>query len=207
MILRHRRDNTRKKELPLVPLRELVVFPHMVTPFFAGRDKSIRALEEAMGSGRTVMLVCQRRETEEPEKEDLYGAGTVARIVQMLKLPDGTVRVLVEGQERANLLKVTGRNSLKATVSVIPDAEEPSPAAVNLMKSLRLAFKSYASSHKKISQETLESVERAEFPDKLVDIVAANVNLEPEEKIGILGQDDPVVRLESLLVLIESANE
>jgi ATP-dependent Lon protease len=207
MILRHRRDNTRKKELPLVPLRELVVFPHMVTPFFAGRDKSIRALEEAMGSGRTVMLVCQRRETEEPEKEDLYGTGTVARIVQMLKLPDGTVRVLVEGQERANLLKVTGRNLLKATVSVIPDAEEPSPAAVNLMKSLRLAFKSYASGHKKISQETLESVERAEFPNKLVDIVAANVNLEAEEKIGILGQDDPVVRLESLLVLIESANE
>ncbi|MFP4564200.1 MAG: endopeptidase La [Spirochaetia bacterium] len=207
MILRHRRDNTRKKELPLVPLRELVVFPHMVTPFFAGRDKSIRALEEAMGSGRAVMLVCQRRETEEPEKEDLYDAGTIARIVQMLKLPDGTVRVLVEGQERANLLKVTGRDSLKATVSVIPDAEEPSPAAVNLMKSLRLAFKTYASGHKKISQETLESAERAEFPDKLVDIVAANVNLEPEEKIGILGQDDPVVRLESLLVLIESANE
>ncbi|MFW5769389.1 MAG: LON peptidase substrate-binding domain-containing protein, partial [Spirochaetota bacterium] len=83
MILRHRRDNTRKKELPLVPLRELVVFPHMVTPFFAGRDKSIRALEEAMGSGRAVMLVCQRRETEEPEKEDLYDAGTIARIVQM----------------------------------------------------------------------------------------------------------------------------
>ena len=207
MILRHRRDNTRKKELPLVPLRELVVFPHMVTPFFAGRDKTIRALEEAMGSGRTVMLVCQRHETEEPEKEDLYDAGTVARIVQMLKLPDGTVRVLVEGQERANLMKVTGRTSLKATVSVIPESGEPTPAAVNLMKSLRLAFQTYASGHKKISQETIDSVERAEFPDKLADIVAANINLKAEEKIEILRQNDPVVRLESLLVLIESANE
>lgn len=200
--------NNGKKELPLVPLRELVVFPYMVTPFFAGRPATIKAIEHALESDRFIFLVCQKTSADTPSEEDLYNAGTAAKILQMLKLPDGTLRVLVEGVERGIIHKlVNKKDSSRVIYAPIEEDRNVDSTIAALMAAARKAYKKYAGFQKKVAQDILDSIEKAEYPDKLVDLIAANINVNAEKKIEILSEKNPYSRLETLTVIIESENE
>ena len=197
-----------KKELPLVPLRELVVFPHMIAPFFAGRPATIRAIEEAMTADRHVFLVCQRNNTDVPLEQDFYRAGTVGKIVQMLKLPDGTLRVLVEGEQRGIIQKfIHKKESSRIIYSVIEENHSINSRISALMATARKAYKRYTGFQKKVAKDILEAIEKAEYPDKLVDLIAANIAVESNRKIEILEKDSVPSRLESLTIIVESENE
>ncbi len=197
-----------KKELPLVPLRELVVFPHMVVPFFAGQAKSIRAVEESMNGDRMVVLVCQKTAADDPGKEDLYHAGTVAKVLQMLKLPDGTLRVLAEGLQRASLKRYDERKETRyALVSPIEDARSTAEELKPLMSAVRNSFETYGKHQKKITEEVKKSILEAEYPDKLVDLIAANTHFSLEKKVELLSFTDAKKRLETLAVNLEAENE
>ncbi|RKX93218.1 MAG: endopeptidase La [Spirochaetes bacterium] len=196
-----------KKELPLVPLRELVVFPYMVTPFFAGRTATIKAIERALETDRQVFLVCQKTNSETPAEEDLHHVGTSAKILQMLKLPDGTLRVLVEGLERGTLNKIISRkDSTRVIFTPISEDRNVDSNIAALMAAARKSFKKYAGFQKKVSQDVLDAIEKAEYPDKLIDLIAANINVEVEKKIEILAVKKVSDRLETLTVIIESEN-
>ncbi|MBN2050233.1 MAG: endopeptidase La, partial [Spirochaetales bacterium] len=197
-----------KIELPLVPLKDMVVFPHMVVPFFAGRDGTIKALEEAMSGDRIIFLVCQRNPVEDPIADDLFPAGSRCRILQLLKLPDGTVRVLVEGLERGKIVKIQKKKGyLSAQVRPIPEDKEVGTETVALMATLQETFKRYSALRKKVPGETLSAVEKAEFPDKLVDLIAAHIRFRNEEKVDLLGETDTHERLEKMAVLLTAENE
>ncbi len=197
-----------KRELPLVPLKELVVFPHMIAPFFAGRPATIRALEAAMSSDRYVFLVCQKNNTDSPLEQDLYHAGTVGKIIQMLKLPDGTLRVLVEGEQRGIVTKFNHKkDSTRILFSIIDEDHSFTPRTAALMASARNAFKRYAGFQKKVAQDIMEGIEKAEYPDKLTDLIAANIVVSVDKKIEILEKNDIFDRLESLTIIVESENE
>lgn len=197
-----------KKELPLVSLRELVVFPHMVAPFFAGRPATIHAIEEAMASDRHIFLVCQRNNADTPLEQDLYKAGTVGKIVQMLKLPDGTLRVLVEGKDRGKIQKfIHKKESSRVIFSIIEEDHSINSQTAALMAAARKAYKRYTGFQKKVAQDIVDSIEKAEYPDKLVDLIAANIAVNTEKKIEILGKENIYDRLESLTIIVESENE
>lgn len=198
----------KKGEYPLIPLKELVIFPHMVAPFFVGREKTIRSVEEAMSTDRNIFLACQKTKTEHPTEADIYEYGTVANIIQMLKLPDGTLRVLVEGKQRGKIQKfITKSDFFKVQFAEIPDSKEVDAAISTLMKTVQQTFKKYARYNKKISQDSLNAIDKAEFPDKLINLICAQVALNPEQKIELLGMDNTKARLENLAVLLESENE
>ncbi|MFP4491944.1 MAG: endopeptidase La, partial [Spirochaetaceae bacterium] len=197
-----------KKELPLVPLRELVVFPHMVVPFFAGQSKTIRAVEESMKGDRMVALVCQKNDNEDPGKEDIYQSGTVAKVLQMLKLPDGTIRVLAEGRQRAVLKKYDQRKETRyVLVQPIEDKKSGLEDLAPLMTTVRNSFEKYSKFQKKISEEVKKTILNAEYPDKLVDLICANTSLSTEKKVELLGITDHKKRLETLAVHLEAENE
>ncbi len=197
-----------RKELPLVPLRELVVFPHMVTPFFAGRQSTIRAIEEALASDRRIFMVCQKTNAEAPDGDDLYGAGTAGKILQMLKLPDGTLRVLVEGTERGTVGKITRKKDYsRVYYTPIEEDRNIDSTIAALMAAARKAYKKYSGFQKKVAQDILESIEKAEYPDKLIDLIAANISVSIDKKIEILEISSVHERLETLTVIIESENE
>lgn len=197
-----------KRELPLVPLKELVVFPHMIAPFFAGRPATIRALETAMSSDRYVFLVCQKNNTDSPLEQDLYNVGTVGKIIQMLKLPDGTLRVLVEGEHRGIVTKFNyKKDSTRISFSIIDEDHSLSPRIAALMTTARNAFKRYAGFQKKVAKDVMEGIEKAEYPDKLTDLIAANIVVSVDKKIQILEKNDIFDRLELLTIIVESENE
>lgn len=198
----------KKQELPLIPMRELVVFPHMVVPFFVGRKGSVGAIDEAMEHGKRVFLACQRNQSEEPTEEDIYQVGTVAQILQMLKLPDGTIRLLVEGEQRGRITRYTRRKpTMRVQIRTMRGSDESDASHDPLMRTVRTAFKRYSQFHKKISPDVVTAVEEAEYADKLVDLVCANTKLGTEKKIEILSMEEPYQRLEELAMALESENE
>jgi len=199
----------KKQELPLVPLKDLVVFPHMITPFFAGRKKSINAIEQANKQGRLIFLVPQKDSSvENPDEESIYKTGTVARILQMLKLPDGTIRLLVEGIARAEIVKFTEKkNFFKVQVKEINSDTETDKHISALMRMITDEFNRYTGLYKKVPGEVLASVERVETPDKLVDTIAANINVKTEKKMELLSETNTKKRLEKLLDLLATENE
>jgi ATP-dependent Lon protease len=190
-------------DLPLLPLRDVVVFPHMVIPLFVGRPKSIKALESAMESERRIMLVAQKAAAkDEPSTEDMFEMGCVATILQMLKLPDGTVKVLVEGVQRAKVLSIAdGEAHFVATVAPIDPAQERSDTQVNELEALRRAvmqqFDQYVKLNKKIPSEILTSISSIDDPGRLADTIAAHLPLKLESKQVVRGrhperrQEDP----------------
>ncbi|TFG60453.1 MAG: endopeptidase La, partial [Spirochaetales bacterium] len=197
-----------QRELPLVPLKGLVIFPNTVVPFFAGRESSVAAVDEAMSSDRLLFLACQKTETEEPEEEDIHPYGTLSRIMQVIKLPDGNIRVLVEGLERGVILKYTKKKpACRVQVVLIPDLKEVTTTTSALMQILQVAFQRYAKYHKKLPQESAAAVDRAEFPDKLADLIATHINIKPETKVELLSIKEPAERLERLSVILEAENE
>lgn len=191
---------------PVLPLRDVVVYPHMVIPLFVGREKSIQALEAAMAEDKRILLVAQHSaEVDEPAADNIYGVGTMANILQMLKLPDGTVKVLVEGGERASVegLDVDGEHfSALATPLAEPDVTEDQEVDV-MTRSLLSAFEQYVKLNKKVPPEILSSLQGISEPGRLADTVAAHMSLKIEEKQKILEMEDPRTRLEHLMALIE----
>jgi ATP-dependent Lon protease len=195
-------------DLPVVPLRDLVVFPGMVVPVFGGRRPTIEAIEEAMTGNRKVFLLCQKTVTQDPREEDLYTTGCVGHILQMMKLPDNSVRILVEGQERASLITYSKREPFfRVEAKTIRDETELSTLIVSLMRTVQESFKVYTTYNKKVPPEVLSSVERADKPDKLVDIVCAHVSFKLEKKVDILGIVNTETRLRELVSTLQSENE
>jgi len=192
--------------LPLLPLRDVVVFPHMVIPLFVGRAKSIRALESAMEAGKSIVLVAQKSAAkDEPSTSDLYGIGSIANILQMLKLPDGTVKVLVEGTQRCELLRVVDEQThFEADVRVVPVDEEMGHEAEAMRRALVGQFDQYVKLNKKIPPEILTSLAGIDDAGRLADTVAAHLPLKLEQKQEVLEIFEVRRRLEHLLGLLES---
>ncbi len=191
--------------LPLLPLRDVVVFPHMVIPLFVGRPKSIKALEAAMEAGRQIMLVAQKAAgKDEPKADDMFDVGCVSSILQMLKLPDGTVKVLVEGVQRANTTSISdeGEHFISVVVPIAP-AGEPSPEVEALRRAVTQQFDQYVKLNKKIPPEILTSIAGIDDPGRLADTIAAHLPLKLEAKQSVLDLFDVAKRLEKLLELLE----
>ncbi|WP_284213204.1 endopeptidase La [Comamonas jiangduensis] len=195
-------------ELPLLPLRDVVVFPHMVIPLFVGRVKSIKALELAMEADRRIMLVAQKTASkDEPSVDDLFEVGSVSTILQMLKLPDGTVKVLVEGQGRAKLLQVEDKEThFVARCEEIP-TPAPSGKQASEIEALRRAvsqqFDQYVKLNKKIPSEILTSIAGIDDGGRLADTIAAHLPLKLDQKQIVLNLSDVKLRLENLFEQLE----
>jgi len=191
--------------LPLLPLRDVVVFPHMVIPLFVGRPKSIKALEAAMEQGRQIMLVAQKAAgKDEPKADDMFDVGCVSSILQMLKLPDGTVKVLVEGVQRANTTSITETNDFFVGEVVPVQAEgEATPEIEALRRAVTQQFDQYVKLNKKIPPEILTSIAGIDDPGRLADTIAAHLPLKLEAKQAVLDLFSVPKRLEKLLELLE----
>ncbi len=194
-------------DLPLLPLRDVVVFPHMVIPLFVGRPKSIKALEAAMEAERRIMLVAQKAAAkDEPSVSDMFEVGCVSTILQMLKLPDGTVKVLVEGQQRARVSKITD-GAAHFTATVIPvdssDVAGKSAEIEALRRAVLQQFDQYVKLNKKIPPEILTSIASIDDPGRLADTIAAHLPLKLDNKQVVLDLADVKERLENLFEQIE----
>jgi len=196
--------NTENTLLPLLPLRDVVVFPHMVIPLFVGRTKSIKALESAMEAGKSIILVAQKSAAkDEPATEDMYRIGSIANILQMLKLPDGTVKVLVEGTQRAKVLHVIDEKShFDAEIQPVPMDEELGHEAEAMRRALINQFDQYVKLNKKIPPEILTSLAGIDDAGRLADTIAAHLPLKLEQKQEVLEIFDVRKRLEHLLGLL-----
>ena len=192
--------------LPLLPLRDVVVFPHMVIPLFVGRQKSIKALEIAMEAGKGIVLVAQKSAAnDEPKAEDLYSVGTVASILQMLKLPDGTVKVLVEGTQRAEVIEVTdARTHYNAEAHPVAPPPVADHEVEAMRRTLLAQFDQFVKLNKKIPPEVLTTFAGIDDAGRLADTIAAHLPLKLEQKQHILEMYDVKERLEHLLSLLES---
>ena len=193
-------------ELPLLPLRDVVVFPHMVIPLFVGRPKSIKALEVAMEAGNGILLLAQKSAAkDDPEVEDLYGIGCVANILQMLKLPDGTVKVLVEGVRRARVEGLAQRDEMFVATACDIVARETADHEVEALRRAVLAqFDQYVKLNKKIPPEILTSIANIEEAGRLADTIAAHLPLKLEQKQEVLEMTEVSSRIERLLAQLET---
>jgi ATP-dependent Lon protease len=194
-------------DLPLLPLRDVVVFPHMVIPLFVGRPKSIKALEAAMEAERRIMLVAQKAAAkDEPSVADMFEVGCISTILQMLKLPDGTVKVLVEGQQRARVSKITDGNA-HFTATVVPvesgDTDGKSAEIEALRRAVLQQFDQYVKLNKKIPPEILTSIASIDDPGRLADTIAAHLPLKLDNKQVVLDLADVKERLDNLFEQIE----
>jgi ATP-dependent Lon protease len=192
--------------LPLLPLRDIVVFPGMIVPLFVGRDKSVVALEKAMAANKEIFLVAQLDPAQDdPSKDDLYSIGVTATIMQLLKLPDGTVRVLVEGKQRAELQDLVehGTDYVEASVTLIEEQNAEGPEATALMRSVADQFENYSKLNKKMPAETAVQLTEIETPSALADAVAANIQLKVSDKQSLLVEANPLRRLEMAFAFME----
>ena len=191
---------------PLLPLRDVVVFPHMVIPLFVGRAKSIKALETAMEAGKGIVLVAQKSAAkDDPSTDDLYEIGSMANILQMLKLPDGTVKVLVEGTQRVNVLRAFDADShFEAEVDVVPAEDGTDSESEAMRRALIAQFDQYVKLNKKIPPEILTSLASIDDAGRLADTIAAHLPLKLEQKQEVLEIFGVRKRLEHLLGLLEA---
>lgn len=193
------------QSLPLIPLRDVVVYPHMVIPLFVGRQNSIDALEHAMAADKAIVVVAQKSATvDDPKVEDLFEVGTSARILQLLKLPDGTVKVLVEGEQRVKIKQVDETEGFfTASVLTIDDAEPSEGERKALAHTLMAQFEQYVKLSKKISSDVMSSITNIDDPSRLADTIASQMNLKLEEKQHLLEMGDLTQRLERLMGQME----
>ncbi|GAB2611152.1 endopeptidase La [Novilysobacter erysipheiresistens] len=193
-------------DLPVLPLRDVVVFPHMVIPLFVGRDKSIRALDLAMEADKRILLVAQKSaETDDPAGDDLYEVGTLAHVLQLLKLPDGTIKVLVEGVSRVQLAKVVERDGALAgeaeMTEAVVDREERELDAIT--RSLMDLFEQYVKTNRKLPPELMQTLSGIEEPGRLADTIAAHLGVRISDKQKLLETHEIGVRLEQLVGLVD----
>ncbi len=191
--------------MPVLPLRDVVVYPHMVIPLFVGREKSIVALDRAMKADKRILLVAQKQaDVDDPKVQDLYSVGTVATILQLLKLPDGTVKVLVEGVDRANIDNMVEGEFFLAQVTTLPDVERYEEREMDVLtRSVITQFEQYVKLNKKVPPEILTSLAGIEQAGRLADTVAAHMSLKLSEKQKVLEIPDVRKRLEHMLAVIE----
>ncbi|WP_257112118.1 endopeptidase La [Pseudomonas ficuserectae] len=193
-------------ELPLLPLRDVVVYPHMVIPLFVGREKSIEALEVAMTGDKQILLLAQRNPADDdPDEKALYNVGTIATVLQLLKLPDGTVKVLVEGEQRGSVerfIEVDGH--YRADVALIDEVDAPDRESEVFVRSLLAQFEQYVQLGKKVPAEVLSSLNSIDEPGRLVDTMAAHMALKIEQKQEILEIIDLSARVEHVLALLDA---
>ena len=195
--------------LPLLPLRDIVVFPHMVVPLFVGRAKSIAALEHASADGRELLLVAQRQASQDdPGPRDVFEIGTIGAIVQLLRLPDGTVKVLVEGKARAKIREFVSDDPFFSCETTRIE-EDPSDEVEleALARSVHTTFEKYVKLNKKIPPETLNSVTQIHDGSRLADTVAAQLSLKIDQRQELLEIVDPTRRLEEVYGLMQAEIE
>ena len=199
-------DVSDTSSFPLLPLRDVVVYPQIVQPLFVGRPKSIKALEVAMASDKQVLLVAQKNASEdEPGVDDLFDIGTVATILQLIRLPDGTVKVLVEGLDRARIKDVNfDGDHFKADIKILKPEEVPEKESALLIRSLLSQFDQYVQLSKKIPPEVMTSISSIDEPGRLVDTIASHMSLQLQEKQNLLELAGLQARIEHLMALIES---
>ncbi len=191
--------------VPVLPLRDVVVYPHMVIPLFVGREKSIVALDKAMNAGKKILLIAQEKaDLDDPTPDDLYDVGTLATILQLLKLPDGTVKVLVEGGERAQVDKIHVSDHFSAEITILAEDDRHDEREIDvLVRSIIAQFEQYVKLNKKVPPEILTSLSGIDEAGRLADTVAAHMALKLDEKQKILEVRDLKVRLEQVLTIIE----
>ncbi len=199
----------RLRKVPLLPLRDIVVFPHMVVPLFVGREKSIAALEEAMQHDKEIFLSAQKKaKTNEPSEDDIFAVGTLGTIVQLLRLPDGTVKVLVEGKRRGRIKKFIARDEFfQVEVEELVEPAETSVETEALMRSIYATFETYVKLNKRIPPEMLISVQTIDDPARLADTIGAHLSLKLADKQAILETESASARLEKLFELMQAEIE
>jgi len=204
-----KKDGKKNRTLPLLPLRDIIVFPHMVVPLFVGRQKSIAALEEAMAQDKAILLCAQKKaKTNEPAAEDIFPVGTVGSIIQLLRLPDGTVKVLVEGKQRARAKRfVDAEKFLLVEAEEIEEQSEKTVELEALMRSVQSTFEAYVKLNKRIPPEMLTSVASIDDPARLADTIVAHLSLKLNDKQSILETESPARRLEKLYELMQGEIE
>ncbi|MBI4405480.1 MAG: endopeptidase La [Deltaproteobacteria bacterium] len=197
------------KAYPLLPLRDIIVFPHMVVPLFVGREKSIHALEEAMASKKQIVLSAQKKaQNNNPEEKDIFPVGTLANIIQLLRLPDGTLKVLVEGVNRVRITRFGSTDSLfRVEVEILGETVGSPVEAQALVRSIKATFESYVKLNKRIPPELLMSVLSIEDSGKLADTIIPHLNIKLEEKQKLLELTEACKRLERLFALLEGEIE
>ena len=193
------------RTLPLLPLRDIVVFPHMIVPLFVGRKKSVRALEEVMRADKQILLATQKTAgDDEPAPDAIHRTGVVASVLQLLKLPDGTVKVLVEGGARAEIAEhLPNEEFYQALAEIIPDNEGDDSELEALMRSVAAKFEDYVKLNKKVPPEALASLSQITEPAKLADSIAAHLAVKIEDKQSLLEETSIAARLERVLGLME----
>ena len=206
------KEKPETKRLPMMPIRDVVIFPHMMTPFVVGRESSVRALEEALAGDKKIFLATQHDASiDEPTPEEIFQVGTVASIVQSLKLPDGNIKVLVEGVERGKIVSITDDEGFyKVVVRTASYKAEAGPQLEALISRVTTLFEQYVKLSQNLNYETMLAAIRPDDPGKLADTVGANLQLTIEEKQELLEIFDPVDRLtrvaEMLDIEIEKLN-
>jgi ATP-dependent Lon protease len=191
-------DRAQGRVLPVLPLRDIVVFPHMVVPLFVGRAKSIAALEQAGTGGRELLLVAQRQVAlDDPAEGDLFEIGTIGVVLQHLRLPDGTVKVLVEGRQRARVLAYRQSEPFfSAEAEPLEETDAAGAEVEALMRSVRAGFEKYVKLNRKVPPEILTAVGQIQSSGRLADTVAAHLSLKIDERQRLLEIEPPVERLE-----------
>jgi len=199
------RDRHELRKLPMMPIRDMVIFPHMMTPFVVGRESSVRALEEALNGDRKIFLATQHdARVDEPSAEDIYPVGTIGNIVQSVKMPDGNIKVLVEGLERARAVEMNDSDGFfVATVTTVKAEFEVTPQTEQLVQRVTSLFEQYVKLQQSLNYETMIAAVRTDEPAKLADTIAANLQLEIAEKQMILDVFDPTERLSMIADVLE----
>ncbi len=187
------REKLEVKRVPMMPVRDMVIFPQMMHPFIVGREASVRALEEALAGDKKIFLATQHdASVDDPKPEEIYQVGTLANIVQSVKLPDGNINVLVEGTERAKVVQVTSDEGFfRATVRLVPVKSEPSPQTQQASERVTGLFEQYVKLSQSLNYDTMIAAVRVEDPGKLSDAIAANLQIPVEEKQELLEIFDP----------------
>ena len=193
------------RRVPMMPVREIVIFPQQMSPFIVGREGSVKALEEALAGDKKIFLATQHDASiDDPKPEEIYQVGTIANIVQSVKLPDGNIRVLVEGVERGKVLEVTAHEGFfRATLRVLPSRYEPSPEIEQLVSRVSGVFEQYVKLSQAVNYDTVIAAARVEDPVRLSDAIAANLTLPFEEKQELLEMFDPVERLQRIAEILD----
>ncbi len=199
------REKTELKRVPMMPVRDMVIFPQMMTPFIVGREASVRALEEALAGDKKIFLATQHdASVDDPKPDEIYSVGTLANIVQSVKLPDGNIKVLVEGVERAKVMQIsTEEGCFRATLRLVPAKLEPSPQVEQIVSRITGLFEQYVKLSQSLNYDTMIAAARADDPSKLSDTIAANLQLPVEEKQELLEIFDPLERLNRVADILE----
>ena len=198
-------EATEHPSYPVLPLRDIVVFPHMIVPLFVGREKSVRALEDVMKDDKQILLVAQKNASQDdPTTDDIHSVGTIGTVLQLLKLPDGTVKVLVEGGERARVIEfIDNEEFFQARAEQIA-ADDGDPQEVEAMsRSVLAQFEQYVKLNKKVPPEVLVSVNQIDDPAKLADTIASHLSIKLAEKQELLEVVSLTERMERVCSLME----